>query len=206
MAAHQLRLLVIEKHPVVRTGLSCILQSQSDMALTSEARSAEEALARLRLVTHDIILTDLRTPLEMDIRSLHEAAPRTKIIIFTDREGDVDILRAINAGAAGYLLKNATREEILESIRNVAQRDRFLPPAIAQRLADQIGMKTLTSREIEVLEFVREGWRNRQIAIKLAVAEATVNFHIKNSMAKLAANDRTHAVMIAMRRGLLASI
>lgn len=205
----KLRLMVIESHPVVSAGLSKIFGSQPDMIMVSEASTLEEGLAQLKAKSHDVVVMDQRSrgcDSIYDLKKVRQAGRGAKILIFSAREGDGDVLRALKNGAAGYLLKSASRQEIVEAIRKVAESDRYLAPSIALRLAETIGRDSLTDRELEVLALVREGWRNRQIACRLKVAETTVNFHIKNTLSKLAANDRTHAVTIAMRRGLLSVV
>lgn len=202
----QLRLMVVEEQAIVSVGLSSILDSEPDMTVVSEVQNVKEAVLRLRLERCDVVLVDVRTRKQDNVSSFKnilQASGGAKILVFSAQEGDGDILRALKAGASGYMLKNATREEIVKTVRRVAECTRYLSPHISQRITEYIGMGDLTAREIEVLALVREGCRNRKIAGKLNVAETTVNFHIRNSLAKLAANDRTHAVTIAMRRGLL---
>lgn len=206
MTRMALRLLIFESCPVASAGLSDIIASSADMQLISETRSLDEAIGRLKTAEHDVIVMATQPGREDTCRTVRRllcASKCAKLLVFSAQDGDGVILRALNAGATGYLLKNASREEIVQTIQYVATRERYLPPVIAQQVAEYIGKERLTDRELEVLGLVREGWRNRQIAIELRVAETTVNFHIKNTLAKLRANDRTHAVTIAMKRGLL---
>jgi DNA-binding NarL/FixJ family response regulator len=129
--------------------------------------------------------------------------PRARVIMLTTSDGDADIQRAIRAGAAGYMLKSMPMEQLLGVIRSVHSGKRHIPPEVAARLAEHMGDDDLTTRELEVLRLIRDGYRNKQIADQLSISENTVNFHIKNLMDKLQANDRTHAVTIGLRRGLL---
>lgn len=183
-----------------------MVAARHDMEVISEAKNIDEAIALLKAGPHDVIVMAPHRSDEDSCETISRllcASRCAKLLVFSAQDGDGEILCALNAGATGYLLKSAGREEILQTIRHIATRERYVPPVIAQRLAEFIGKEMLTARELEVLRFVREGWRNRQIATELRVAETTVNFHIKNSLAKLRANDRTHAVTIAMKRGFL---
>ena len=201
--------MIVEDHPVVREGLHTIVSSQSDMQVVAHASTFDDALLRFREFRPDVTIMDLmgseRDSVET-IAALRRLSSSAKVIIFSASEGDGSILRALNAGAASYMFKSTSREGIVDVIRQVLTKGRYIPPEIASKIAEHLGKDPLTAREIEVLRLVREGQRNKQIANFLAVAETTVNFHIKNVLEKLRANDRTHAVTIAIRRGLLSIV
>jgi DNA-binding NarL/FixJ family response regulator len=201
-----IRVLSVEDHPVFREGLNTIIGSQSDMLLIAQAANAVEAVAEFRRHKPEVTLMDLRLPGSsgtdtlIAIRSeFHDA----RIIMLTTSDADGEIQRAMRAGAAAYVLKNVPKAELLGVIRSVHSGKRHVPLDVAARLAEHLGDQQLTSREVDVLRLIRDGHRNKQIADQLAIAETTVNFHIKNLVDKLGANDRTHAVTIAVRRGLI---
>jgi DNA-binding NarL/FixJ family response regulator len=201
-----IRILSVEDHPVFREGLSTIIGSQSDMLLVAQATSAVEAVAEFRHHRPDITLMDLRLPgtngTDALITILGEF-PRARIIMLSTADTDGEIQRALRAGASAYVLKSTPKNDLLAAIRSVHAGQRHVPHDVAARLAEHLGDDDLTTRELEVLRLIRDGYRNKQIADQLAIAETTVNFHIKNLVDKLRANDRTHAVTIAVRRGLL---
>lgn len=204
--AKPIRILSVEDHPVFREGLNTIIASQPDMQLVAQAANATEAIKEFRRHLPDITLMDLRLPGTDGVDTLlaiRGEFPLARIIILTSSDGDAEIQRALRAGAAAYLLKSMPKDELLSVIRSVHKGERHIPPDVAARLAEHLGDDDLTTRELEVLQLIRDGYRNKQIADQLAIAEATVNFHIKNLVEKLGANDRTHAVTIAFRRGLL---
>lgn len=198
--------MTVEDHPVFREGLSLILASQSDMVVVAEASDADEALREYRRVRPDLVLMDQRLPGASGTEALvaiRNQFPQARIIMLTTSSGDIEIQRALRAGAAAYVLKSTPKNELLQIIRDVAAGLRRIPSDVAGYVAEHLGQEDLTPRELEVLELIRDGNRNKQIADKLSISEATVNFHIKNVVDKLQANDRTHAVTIALRRGLL---
>jgi DNA-binding NarL/FixJ family response regulator len=201
-----IRILSVDDHPVFREGLSTILGSQPDMLLVAQAANATEAVAEFRRHRPDITLMDLRLPGTNGtdtLISIRGEFPEARIIMLSTSDSDGEIQRALRAGAAGYALKSMPKNELLALIRSVHAGGRHVPPEVAIRLAEHLGEEDLTPRELEVLSLVRDGCRNKEIADRLSIAESTVNFHVKNLVAKLGAHDRTHAVTIALRRGLL---
>lgn len=204
--AERIRILSVDDHPVFREGLSTILGSQPDMLLVAQAANAAEAIAEFRRHRPDVTLMDLRLPGAngTDILiTIRGEFPQSRVIMLTTSDADGEIQRALRAGAAGYVLKSTPKNELLEVIRTVHAGKRHIPPEVAARLAEHLGEENLTTRELEVLRLIRDGYRNKMIADQLAIAETTVNFHVKNLIGKLGANDRAHAVTIAIRRGLL---
>jgi DNA-binding NarL/FixJ family response regulator len=203
---NRIRILSVEDHPVFREGLSTIIASQPDMALVAQASNAAEAMAEFRHHRPDITLMDLRLPGTNGTDALiaiRGEYPQARIIMLTTSDSDGEIQRALRAGAFAYILKSMPKNELLGVIRSVHAGKRHIPPEVAVRLAEHLGDDDLTTREMDVLRLIRDGYRNKHIADELTIAETTVNFHIKNLVDKLGANDRTHAVTIAVRRGLL---
>jgi len=191
---------------VFREGLATIIGSQPDMLLIAQATNGQEAIAQFRTHQPDITLMDVRLPGingTDTLISIRGEFPAARVIILTSSDGDAEINRAMRAGAAGYALKSMPKNELVALIRSVHSGRRNIPPDVASLLAEHFGEEHLTARELEVLRLIRDGHRNKQIADELAISETTVNFHIKNIVGKLGANDRTHAVTIALRRGML---
>jgi DNA-binding NarL/FixJ family response regulator len=204
--ANPIRILSVEDHPVFREGLATIIGSQPDMVLVAQSSNAVEAVVEFRRHRPDITLMDLRLPGTNGTDTLiaiRGEFPRARIIMLTTSDSDGEIQRAMRAGASAYILKSMPKDELLNVVRSVHTGQRHVSPEVAARLAEHMGEEDLTTRELEVLRLIRDGYRNKQIADQLAIAETTVNFHIKNLVDKLQANDRTHAVTIALRRGLL---
>jgi DNA-binding NarL/FixJ family response regulator len=199
-------LLSVEDHPVFREGLSTIIGSQPDMLLVGQAASASEAMAEFRRHRPDVTLMDLRLPGAGGtdaLTAIRDEFPNARVIMLTTSDGDGEIQRAMRAGAWGYVLKSMPKNELLGVIRSVHAGKRHVPPEVAARLAEHLGTEELTGRELDVLRLIRDGSRNKEIADRLSISESTVNFHIKNLVDKLGAKDRTHAVTLAVRRGLI---
>lgn len=201
-----IRVLSIDDHPLLREGIAAIINSQPDMTLVSQAASGAEAIQRYRQYQPDVTLMDLRLP---DISGIDAMIairgefPDARIVMLTTFEGDVEIQRALQAGARGYLLKSTPPSELLLAIRQVHAGKKRVPPDVAAQLAEHMGNETLTNREIEVLQQVAGGNRNRDIADRLFISEETVKVHVKHIMEKLDASDRTQAITIAVRRGII---
>jgi DNA-binding NarL/FixJ family response regulator len=198
--------MVVEDHPVFREGLNMIIAAEADMETVAQASTAEEALQEYRRTMPDVILMDQRLPGASGTEALiaiRSEFPHAKIMMLTTSSGDIEIQRALRAGATAYVLKSTQKNELLRIIRTVSMGRKHIPSDVGSSLAEHMGQEDLTPRELEVLELIREGNKNKQIADQLGISETTVNFHIKNIVDKLQANDRTHAVTIALRRGLL---
>ncbi len=201
-----IRLMIVDDHPLLRAGIVAVIQSEPDMALVAEGSNGREAVSLFRTHRPDVTLMDQQMP-DMDGISA-TAAIRTewsdaRVIILTTYRGDALALRALKAGASGYMLKSMIRTDLLEAIRAVNSGRRHIPREIATELAQHVTDEQLSPRELEVLNKVAAGNSNRRIAAQLMVSEDTVKAHMKSIMSKLGANDRTHAVTIALRRGII---
>jgi DNA-binding NarL/FixJ family response regulator len=202
----KIRVLCVDDHPVVRDGITAIINLQPDMMLAGAAASGTEALERFAELRPDVALVDLQLP-DMSgfelIKRIKDKSPNARIVVLSSHEGDVDIQRALEAGAQGYVVKGIVREELLETIRSVHAGKRRLPAAVAQKLAEHMADEPISPRELEVLSLMAAGKRNKEIASDLSIAEDTVKMHVRNILSKLQVNDRTEAVTIALRRGII---
>lgn len=201
-----IRVLAVDDHPILREGIAKMLQGQDDMVLVGQASNGREAIESFRLLRPDVTLMDLRMP-DMNgidaIAAIRAEAPNARIVVLTTYAGDVQAAAALKAGAAGYLLKNLLRKELLDTIRVVHSGKRRVPPEVAAEIAEHVADDALTEREIEVLRRVAAGKSNKVIAAELDISEGTVKTHLRSILPKLDANDRTHAVTIALKRGIL---
>lgn len=202
----RIRLLCVDDHPLLREGIAAIINNQPDMLMVAEAATGYEAIQKFRELQPDVTLMDLRLPDLSGIDVLiavRSEFPEARIIMLTTFEGDVEIQHSLEAGARGYLLKSMPPKELVEGIRQVHQGKKRIPAELAAQLAEHLGDEALTEREIEVLGHIAGGNRNRDIAERLFISEETVKVHIKHIMEKLGAADRTQAVAIAVRRGII---
>ena len=205
-APSPIRIMAVDDHPLLRQGVAALIKTQQDMELVAEACDGEEAIAQFRRHRPDVTLMDIQMP-NMNgtesISRIRQEFPDAKILVLSTYSGDVQVLHAIKAGARGYLLKGNVRTELLEAIRTVQAGRKRIPPEIAAELADHAADDQLSSREIDVVRLIGEGNANKQIADKLSIGETTVKNHISNILSKLGANDRAHAVTIALQRGII---
>jgi DNA-binding NarL/FixJ family response regulator len=204
--AEKIRVLVVDDHPLMREGISAVIQAEQDIVVAGEASDGQQAIEMFRECRPDVTLMDLQMPTMNGIdviKTIRVEFPAARFVVLTTYQGDVQALRALKAGASGYLLKNMIWKDLPESIRVVHTGRRRIPPEVAAALADHVTDDLLSEREVEVLRRVAAGTSNKVIAVELSVSEATIKAHMKNILAKLRANDRTHAVMIAMKRGFL---
>ena len=201
-----LRILCVDDHPLLRQGIAALVEGQRDMELVAEAGNGREALRQFREHRPDVTLLDLRLPDMSGIDALiaiRSEFPEARVLILTTFEGDAEIQRALEAGARGYLLKTMPPADLIDAIRQVHAGKKRIPPEIAAQLAEHASDEDLTGRELEVLREVAGGSRNHEIASRLFISEETVKVHVKHIMEKLGAHDRTQAVAIAIRRGII---
>jgi len=201
-----IRILIVDDHPLLREGIAALVGGQMDMTLVAECANGRDALQAFRTHVPDITLMDLQMPelsgLDAMI-AIRDEFPEARIIVLTNSTGDVQVLRALRAGARAYLLKNLVRKELLDTIRAVHAGKRTLSPEVSYELAQHASEDGLTRAELEVLQLIAAGNANKQVADRLSITEDTVKGRIKNILAKLGASDRTHAVMIGVKRGII---
>lgn len=201
-----IRILIVDDHPIMRVGLAALLASSKEMEMVAEAGSGEEAVPLFARHLPDITLMDLRLPgisgVET-IRRIRSQFPKARFIVLTTYEGDEDIFQAIEAGAAGYLVKGMPQEMLVNAVKRVHAGGRYLPPSMSQALASRMPDSSLSNREREVLVLLAKGKSNKEIASQLGITEATVKCHVSVILMRLDASDRTQAVVIALQRGLI---
>ena len=203
---HPIKVLTVDDHPVLREGIAAIIENHPDMVLVAEAGNGREAIECFRRYRPDVTLMDLVMPEMNGIEAtiaIRKEFPNARIVVLTTYKGDVQAAQALEAGACGYLLKSTLRKDLLDTIRSVHAGQYRIPPEIAMAMAEHHASDTLTERELEVLRQVAAGNANKIVASHLAISEDTVKGHVKAILAKLGANDRTHAVTIALKRGII---
>jgi DNA-binding NarL/FixJ family response regulator len=201
-----IRILTVDDHPILRKGIAALVNAEPDLKLVAEASNGKEAIDAFRSHQPDVTLMDLQMP-GIDglqaIETIRKDFPEARIIVLTTYTGDVQVLRALKAGARAYILKGHVHKELLDTIRAVHAGQKRIPPDIAAQLADHATDDALTEREIDVLRLIAFGNANKQIADRLSIGEATVKSHVTNILSKLGANDRAHAVTIGLKRGII---
>jgi two-component system NarL family response regulator len=206
MSDQKIRIMCVEDHRIVREGIALIINQEPDMEVVAACSSGEEAVAQYKATRPDVVLMDLRLGKGSGvdaIKAIREINPEARIVVLTMYEGDEDIFRAHKAGATTYLLKDTLSSDLIRVVRAVHVGERPVTPEVQARLAERANSPTLTSREIEVLQLISEGLRNKEVGATLGIAEGTVQIHVKNIFGKLNVSDRTAAVQIAVRRGLI---
>ena len=205
--ANPIRILTVDDHPLLREGIAALVSTQSDMKLVAEASNGREAIQLFRTMRPDVTLMDVQMP-EIDgieaLIAIRSEFPNARVIVLSTYSGDVQAMRALKAGAQAYLLKGLLRQELLETIRDVHAGRRRIGQEIAAQLADHVSDDALSAREIDVLRLIAGGNSNKLIASQLSISEDTVKGHVKNILSKLGASDRTHAVTIGLKRGIIA--
>jgi len=204
--ASRIRVLSVDDHPLMQEGITAIINSQSDMWMVATASNGKEAIEAYRALRPDITLMDLRLPDRSGIDvmiAIRAEFPEARVIVLTTYDGDAVVQRSLEAGARGFLLKGMAPRQMIETIRQVHAGRKHIPPEIAAGLAEHFSDETLSEREVEVLHQITVGGRNREIAERLFIAEETVKVHLRHIMGKLGAHDRTHAMAIAVRRGII---
>jgi DNA-binding NarL/FixJ family response regulator len=203
---HVISVMAVDDHPLMMAGISGEINAQPDMRIVAEASDGDEALVLFRKHHPDITLMDIRMPRVNGIAAIsaiRKEFPQARIVVLTTAAGDIQAVRAFKAGAVGYLLKNLLRKELVETIRLVHSGHKRVPPEVAQQIAEHAADDTITPRELDVLRGIADGSSNKVIASNLRISEHTVKNHLKSILSKLDANDRTHAVMIGLKRGFL---
>jgi DNA-binding NarL/FixJ family response regulator len=203
-----IRILIVDDHPLLRDGVEALISGQLDMELVAQASNGREGVEQFRKYNPDITLMDLQMPETTGmeaIRTIRETSPDARIIVLTTYSGDVQVRHALQAGARAYLLKNSLHNELLNTIRTVYAGRKTMSPAVAAELAEHSGEDVLTSREVDVLRLIAAGNANKEIAVQLSITEETVKSRVKNILTKLQANDRTHAAIIGVKRGIIQS-
>jgi DNA-binding NarL/FixJ family response regulator len=202
----RISVLAVDDHPLFRSGIAAVLQGEPDIVVVGEASNGKEAIERYRFHRPNVTLMDLQMPV-MDgidaMTAIRAEFPAARFVALTTYRGDVQVLRALKAGATGYLLKSTLREDLADTIRAVHAGRRWVPAEIAAEITEHVAEDALSNREIEVLRRIARGTSNKIIAEQLAISEATVKSHVKSILSKLQANDRTHAVTIALKRGFI---
>ncbi len=201
-----IKVMIVDDHPLMREGITSVIEGEADMTVVAQAENGIEALQRYRENSPDVTLMDIAMPgmdgVEATI-AIRAEWPQARIVMLTTYDGDSKALKALKAGASGYLLKSLIRTDLLDAIRSVHAGQRKIPGEVAAALAEHVGDESLTTRELDVLRQVAAGNSNRRVAARLGISEETVKAHMKNILGKLAANDRTHAVTIALKRGII---
>jgi len=201
-----IRILTVDDHPLLRKGIAALVNAEPDMKLVAEASNGQEATESFRVHRPDVTLMDIQMPSVNGIEAISRIQgefPDARIIVLTTYTGDAQVLRALKAGARGYVLKGNVHRELLETIRAVHAGQKRIPPEIAAELAEHAADEELTSREIDVLRLIAAGNSNKLVADQLSIGEATVKSHVTNILSKLGANDRVHAVTIGLKRGII---
>jgi len=201
-----IRILAVDDHPVFREGIAALIEGQADMTLVGEASNGREAIQQFRAQRPDVTLMDLQMP-DMNgldaIIAIRNEFPQARIVVLTTYTGDIQVLRALKAGAQGYLLKNLLHKELLQTIRDVHAGQKALSPEASHEIASHLTDDALTPAEVDVLRLIAAGNANKQISYQLSISEETVKSRVKNILSKLGANDRTHAAMIGLKRGII---
>ena len=205
-ASNPIRILTVDDHPLILKGIASLINAEADMKLIAEAAGGPEAIEQFRLHRPDVTLMDLQMP-DLSgtetITQIRNEFPEARIVVLTTYTGDAQVLKALKAGARAYVLKGHVHRELLEIIRAVHAGQKRIPPDIAAQLAEHAADDALSARELEVLRLIAAGNSNKRIASQLAIGEATVKSHVTNILSKLGANDRTHAVTLALKRGIV---
>jgi DNA-binding NarL/FixJ family response regulator len=201
-----IRILVVDDHPLLRDGITTLVEGQPDMELVGQASTGREGIEQFRLHVPDVTLMDLQMPDQNGLEAIiaiRRVAPEARIVVLTTYSGDVQVVRAMEAGARAYLLKNTLHKDLLDTIRAVHAGRKTISPSLAAELAEHVGTDSLTAKEIEVLGLIADGHANKEIAAQLSIGEETVKSRVKSILLKLQANDRTHAAVIGLRRGII---